>query len=403
MTLGLLTLAINLWAFQIELRNVAENARIIEAVMREVDRIRAAEGLPSNDEALRKWSRQLRRARRRDRIGSVLNPRQPGVPLLALRACRTKRDRAMQTLIFTALLIAQPAPDLRERERHPLAPTLPRLTADEEKKIDAVIDRLIQADTGKIRGDDAKKATDDFNRLGSEAIFNLIDGLNRTANLESSCPAVIIAKKIARVVAGTNDLELLQFAKENIGTGVTAKRHLNVISDLQQRILLRKAAVTAAKGPIGSMSIASLERSAARETGVKLKSVLFEAEKRPGPKAVDILIGGVKNSDAEIAALSQGLLAKNLQRQSGADLKTLLKHDRKEVRIGAAQAIGTKKLRYGPELIALLQDADDDVRQASRDALKRISGVDHGPERDASFTAREAAIERWREWWGKQK
>jgi hypothetical protein len=52
MTLGLLTLAINLWAFRIELRNVMINASVIDAVMREVDRIRAANGLASNEEAL---------------------------------------------------------------------------------------------------------------------------------------------------------------------------------------------------------------------------------------------------------------------------------------------------------------------------------------------------------------
>jgi hypothetical protein len=53
MTLGLLTLVINLWAFRIEIRNVTTNAGIIEAVMVEVDRIRAARGLNTNDEALR--------------------------------------------------------------------------------------------------------------------------------------------------------------------------------------------------------------------------------------------------------------------------------------------------------------------------------------------------------------
>jgi len=52
MTLGLITLAINLWAFRIELRCVAENAGVIESVMLEVDRVRAASGLVSNDEAL---------------------------------------------------------------------------------------------------------------------------------------------------------------------------------------------------------------------------------------------------------------------------------------------------------------------------------------------------------------
>lgn len=53
MTLGLSTLAVNLWAFRVELRNVGENAGIIQAVLDEVDRIRAEQGLPSNEDALR--------------------------------------------------------------------------------------------------------------------------------------------------------------------------------------------------------------------------------------------------------------------------------------------------------------------------------------------------------------
>ena len=53
MTLGLLTLAINLWAFRIELRNVTINAGVIDGVMQEVDRIRAANGMISNEAALK--------------------------------------------------------------------------------------------------------------------------------------------------------------------------------------------------------------------------------------------------------------------------------------------------------------------------------------------------------------
>jgi hypothetical protein len=52
MTLGMLTLLINLWAFRIELRNVTINAGIIVAVLGEVDRIRATHGLSSNAHAL---------------------------------------------------------------------------------------------------------------------------------------------------------------------------------------------------------------------------------------------------------------------------------------------------------------------------------------------------------------
>ncbi len=53
MTLGLSTMMVNLWAFRIELRNLSINARIIDAVMRDVERLRFEAGLNSNDEALR--------------------------------------------------------------------------------------------------------------------------------------------------------------------------------------------------------------------------------------------------------------------------------------------------------------------------------------------------------------
>lgn len=48
---ALATLLVNLWAFVVEYRNVSINAGIIDEVMREVDRIRLAHGLPSNAEA----------------------------------------------------------------------------------------------------------------------------------------------------------------------------------------------------------------------------------------------------------------------------------------------------------------------------------------------------------------
>lgn len=63
MTLGLLTLAINLWAFHIELRNVTTNAGVIDAVMREVDRIRAERGMSTNEEALREEVADSRESR----------------------------------------------------------------------------------------------------------------------------------------------------------------------------------------------------------------------------------------------------------------------------------------------------------------------------------------------------
>lgn len=51
-TLGVLTLVINFWAFRIEFDCLAVNARVLNDVLDEVDRIRAAQGLKSNADAL---------------------------------------------------------------------------------------------------------------------------------------------------------------------------------------------------------------------------------------------------------------------------------------------------------------------------------------------------------------
>ena len=61
LTLGLATLVINVWAFRLEYRNVTENAGVLEAVLREVDRIRAERGLPPNAEALRQEAERVTR------------------------------------------------------------------------------------------------------------------------------------------------------------------------------------------------------------------------------------------------------------------------------------------------------------------------------------------------------
>ncbi|MFO0969160.1 MAG: hypothetical protein U0793_26700 [Gemmataceae bacterium] len=52
MSLAFLTLAINLWAFRVETRNVTLNNAVIQGVLAEVDRVLES-GLVSNEEALK--------------------------------------------------------------------------------------------------------------------------------------------------------------------------------------------------------------------------------------------------------------------------------------------------------------------------------------------------------------
>ena len=51
-TLATLTLLVNLWAFRLEYHCLQTNVGVLDEVMREVDRLRAERGLPSNAEAL---------------------------------------------------------------------------------------------------------------------------------------------------------------------------------------------------------------------------------------------------------------------------------------------------------------------------------------------------------------
>jgi hypothetical protein len=51
--LALAAFLVNLWAFHVEYRDVSANALVLDSVLAEVDRIRAARGLPTNAEALR--------------------------------------------------------------------------------------------------------------------------------------------------------------------------------------------------------------------------------------------------------------------------------------------------------------------------------------------------------------
>src|SRR5437870_4412497 len=156
-----------------------------------------------------------------------------------------KSTLVLMTLALTPLcLYAQTS---KPREANPLAPSLPLLSDKEEEKIDNTIDRFIQYDMGQLRAQEGKKALKEFRELGPEAIPGMIRGLNRAAKIESSCPAVTIAKKLAVMLRASNDPDLLDFARENVGAGITQSRHMAVIKDLKWLCMVRKREV--AKNP----------------------------------------------------------------------------------------------------------------------------------------------------------
>ena len=281
------------------------------------------------------------------------------------------------TLVLLGLILTPaflPAQTVKPREVNPLAPSLPLLSDKEEEKIDNTIDRFIQYDMGQLRGEEGKKALQEFRQLGPEAIPGMIRGLNRAAKIESSCPAVTIAKKLAVMLRASNDPDLLDFARENVGAGITQSRHMAVIKDLRLLCILRKRSV--GNNPV-------IVRTPPRQDQEPITLAVPDAPPVDSPK---------RDTKSE----------RTLRSLSTEALKDKLKDTDAAVRATAARIVGSKRLPLGAELIDLLSDDAGEVRQAAHQSLVRLNhGTDLGPATDADEAERTAAIKKWRDWWAK--
>jgi hypothetical protein len=332
------------------------------------------------------------------------------------------------TLAFSLLLPPAQAPAKADapRKPNPIVPSLPLLTKEEEDKLDAIIDRFIQFDLGRLPGPEGKQALADFQGLGAPAIFALIRGLNRAAEIEGSCPVVTIARKIMTILRQARDPALLEFARENIGAGVARSPHGGVLKDLKMVALLRMRDVgkgvagpsadpsegkivirprTPGDGKLGGMSTLELAQSAKTAKGDRLKDILNELEKRPSESAISALAANTHvDVESTVRYLAMELLLKNLGRLPADTLKQKLKDERAAVRSAAVWVVADKKLPLVSELIELLSDKDVDVIQAARQALNRLAGddTDFGPNRGVGEEERKEAIRQWRDWWAKK-
>jgi hypothetical protein len=293
------------------------------------------------------------------------------------------------------------------KKRSPIAPSLPYLTNDEEAKLDRIIDRFILFDTGRLPGPEGQAALHDFEKLGYESIPALIRGLNKAAGLEHSCPTLVISKKLSRLLAACDDAELLEFARDTLGSGVGPTSHKRVIEDLRFNCLMRKndLARRASYGPKSpsSMTTVQLMDSIRKEKGEKQRAALLELETRRGAEAFVGLASVAANADSEQKAFVRGLLESNLGRQSATVVKDRLKDADAEVRAMAARVVAAKQPALAGDLIDLLADEVSDVRQAARQALVKLArGEDHGPSDGADRGEIAQAQAKWRDWWTKQ-
>jgi hypothetical protein len=321
-------------------------------------------------------------------------------------------------LVLTlALFAADDAPTrsaaAKEKPKHsPYAPSLPYLTKEEEDKLDAIVDRFMQYDIGRLQGKEAAKALKEFKALGPEAIPSLVRGLNRAAMIEHSCPVVVIGEKLGRLLAKSDDQELMEYVRDNIGSGVGRTRHAGVLQDLRLAVTLRKNALArqaaspersvagSAAKTLRAMSVTELADAASIERGPRLRSVLIELEKRRGEEVGPALAHAAASYEKDIQKLGRDLLDRHLARQGEAVVKEKLGHELVEMRKSAMRVITTKMPRLGSELIELLSDDKEEIRVAAHEALVKLSrGQDFGPPTGADKEAIDAAQAKWRNWW----
>ncbi len=312
------------------------------------------------------------------------------------------------TVVLAAFLSGDPTPtDAAPRKPNPLAPSLPQLTPDEENQLDKIIDRFMLFDTGQLAGDEGKKALSDFEKLGPEAIPALIRGINRAAVMENSCPTLVIAKKLSRMLAASNDDELLDFAYDNIAAGIERSQHMRVLQDLRVMCMLRRNALirlaerTGVKAP-HKMTTAELADAMARDSGDRLKMELMELGQRKGPDALTGLIAAAGNKDQDVQKLALDLLVGQMAAQGIEVVQTELRDEHIDARRAAARA-AAKFTSLAGDLIGLLADHDADVAEAAHQSLVKISGgQDFGPA-SPSRSDVETARRKWQAWWDKER
>jgi hypothetical protein len=309
------------------------------------------------------------------------------------------------TFLTLALALLAAEPPTEPRKPNPFFPSLPLLTREEEAKLDQIIDRFILYDTGRLPGEEGKQALREFEQLGPEAIPALIRGLNRGAMLDHSCPTLVIGAKLRRMLLASDDGELLEFARDNIGAGVRNSRHARALEDLRFQVLMRKNALARRPPPPPktprTMTNAELYQAASVERGQKLLAVLAELETRRGPEVFRGLAIGASSSETDVRTAARDALDRVMSKQPASVVKEKLQDTDPEVRGAAIRAAGT--LRLVPELIDLLANDSADVRAAARSALRTVSkSEDFGPALDADAAERRKAQQNWRDWWARQ-
>ncbi|MFO0879418.1 MAG: hypothetical protein U0840_18890 [Gemmataceae bacterium] len=313
----------------------------------------------------------------------------------------------MHLSLLALALLATADPESPPRKPSAIAPSLPALTREEEDRLDEVIDQFILADTGQLRGPEARKAMAAFDKLGMESVPALIRGLNRSARINHSCPVLMISKKLATLLGKSDDPVLLDFARDEIGATVTRTPHARVLQDLRVRLALRRNAL--AERPVvlpaapSKMTTRDLAAAVPKLRGPTLAEVLRELGTREEKEALLGLALAAAGRDRDLQMLAREMLDQVMARQTLSMVKEWLLEGPLEIRRSAIRVAGEKHEDLTLAIIDRLTDPNPALRAEAHATLKKLAGSeDFGPGANASRAELLEAQKRWKAWWLKK-
>jgi hypothetical protein len=163
-----------------------------------------------------------------------------------------------------------------------------------------------------------------------------------------------------------------------------------------------KGDVPAADSPAGKMADALVAAA-----GPDREQLLVKYRDSKGAEYTDALARAIPKLTAEAKTQARDALARRATRFTAATLNSMMADPDPEIRRAGALGAGSKGRdragEFAAGLVKLMPDDHAIVVQAAREALKALTGQDHGPEPGASTADRTAAITAWRNWLAQQK
>jgi hypothetical protein len=308
---------------------------------------------------------------------------------------------------------------------------------------ETIVERFIEYDIGRLRGDEGYRARETFNRLGTEGIAAVVRGVNKSATISASCPIIVLMNKLQTLLRDCRDPYLVQMAVDHLGVGIPTnaphwgrvdalkkqvtqmlpadhpiRRRQQLITSLTQRQDLlaeclrsddaeeRWAAARAiqiAGLPMGDELIRLIgdpEPAICQEARTALVRIARNRDFGPEPEA-----SAEERADAAskwrswwVKQPNSGLF-RTIAGKTDTEIREYLKSDDPSERWTAAAVVRQRRLPYHEELIELLADPDVTIRWEARQTLVQLAGgVDYGPDEDAGQREVQRAVEQWTDW-----